>query len=90
MPFSLQRFSHLRSHLYHVTHWQNVERIKRTSLFESAGVLLTKAQRLDVARRRRAHALPVTIDGEPTVITDLRLACTKVTSVLEMAGNLRI
>ncbi|GLC28299.1 DUF7002 family protein [Roseisolibacter agri] len=70
MPFDLTTFGRLRPYLYHLTAAENLPRIRRTRVLESAAALARRAGRAELLRERRRDHVPVLVDGEPVVLRD--------------------
>jgi hypothetical protein len=70
MAFTLDAVARLRPFLYHLTDWQNVPRIRRMRMLESATALATAAGRADViAARRRGH-VQLALEEEAVLLRD--------------------
>ena len=70
MLIDLQRFITLRPYLYHLTASENVQRIVRTRVFESAASLMTAARDVTHLRRKRREHRVIGIGAERVVIRD--------------------
>ncbi|MCC6796371.1 MAG: hypothetical protein IT366_14720 [Candidatus Hydrogenedentes bacterium] len=72
MAISLQVFVRIRPCLYHLTHRDNLERIRHTRLLETAAQFIEQARRNDLCSMRRKESVPVTVDGTKVYLRDQR------------------
>ena len=70
MPIDLQRFVALRPYLYHLTASENVQRIIRTRILESASSLMAAARDVTHLRRKRREHRVIGVGAERVVIRD--------------------
>jgi hypothetical protein len=70
MAFSLDRFAALRPFLFHLTAFDNLERVRRTGALESAAALIARSDRPGLLRERRPSGERVTVDGAAVHVRD--------------------
>ena len=70
MPFSLEQFARLRPYVYHLTHPQYEQQIRRTFQLEPAASLLDFAGSTEWWGRRRNKCVQVVVKGQPVIIRD--------------------
>lgn len=70
MPFEIDRFIQLRPFVYHVTHCDNIPRLRKLKLVEPAAEILRASGNEDLIRRKRGTAVPVEIERQRVVLND--------------------
>ena len=63
MAISIQNFVQLRPYLYHLTHRDNLERIRRTCVLETAAQIVELSRRNNLLSTRRRESERVNVDG---------------------------
>jgi len=88
MAFSLDGFAALRPFLFHLTAFDNLERVRRTGELESAAALIARADRPELLGERRRSGERILVDG-PRCTSGIRRRCTPATSRFHRAGRSR-
>lgn len=70
MALSLDKFADLRPFLFHLTAFDNLQRVQRTGALESAAALISRSDRPDLIRERRRFGERVTVDGSAVHVRD--------------------
>lgn len=70
MAFSLEQFAALRPFLFHLTAYDNLERVRRAGELESAAALIARSDRPGLLRERRRSGERVTVDGAEVHVRD--------------------
>src|SRR3989442_684976 len=70
MPIDEETYAELRPFMYHLTDWQNVERLQRTRKLQRAATLLALAGKIDAVTNRRDKAFTATVETEAVILRD--------------------
>lgn len=70
MPFQIEGFIKLRPFVYHVTHRDNIPRLRKMRLVEPASNMLQACGKEELIRKKREEVVLLQIDGHRVVIND--------------------
>lgn len=70
MPFTIDRYSLIRPHLYHLTARSNLKRIRQTMVLVSAARIIAEVGRTDLMREKRKSSNLFEIRGEMVHVRD--------------------